>query len=140
MIIVRTKITRDAFPPEVQEKIRLMIETGVSHEFLEEMKTTRPPRRATTVLMAGRLLHLKGFDIGIEAFLKVCDDFPDARLVIVGSGPEKDRLRTLAGTRVEEGRILFTGQLPREETLRRMKEADVFLMPSMKEAGAWVLY
>lgn len=140
IIIVRTRITRDTFPSEAQKKIRLMIETGVSREFLEEMKTARPSRAATTVLMAGRLLHLKGLDIGIEAFLKVCDDFPDARLVIVGSGPEKDRLRTLAGARVEEGRILFTGQLPREETLRRMKEADVFLMPSMKEAGAWVLY
>ncbi len=140
MIIVRTKITRDAFPSKVQKKIRLMIETGVSREFLEEMKTTRSPQATTTVLMVGRLLHLKGFDIGIEAFLKVCDDFPGVRLVIVGSGPERERLRALAGARVEEGRIFFTGQLPREETLQRMKEADVFLMPSMKEAGAWVLY
>jgi glycosyltransferase involved in cell wall biosynthesis len=140
MIIVRTKITRDAFSSEVQKKIRLMIETGVSREFLEEMKTRRPPRSATTVLMAGRLLHWKGFDIGIEAFLKVCDGFPGTRLLIVGSGPEKERLQALAGSRAEEGRVFFTGQLPREEALRTMKEADVFLMPSMKDAGAWVLY
>lgn len=140
LIIVRTKITRDAFSSEVQKKIRLMIETGVSREFLEEMKTKRPPRIAATVVMVGRLLHLKGFDIGIEAFLKVCDDFPGVRLVVVGSGPEKEHLKALAGARVKEGRVLFTGQLPREEALRTMKDADVFLMPSMKDAGAWVLY
>lgn len=140
LIIVRTKITRDAFSSEVQKKIRLMIETGVSPEFLKEMRATRPLQVARTVLMAGRLLHWKGFDIGIEAFLRICNDFPGVRLVVVGSGPEKEHLKALAGTRVEEGRVLFTGQLPREEALRTMKEADVFLMPSMKDAGAWVLY
>ncbi len=141
MIIARTKITRDAFPSGIYEKVTLMIETGVSRGFLEEMKSTVHPRSGKTVLMAGRLLYLKGFDIGIEAFLEICNQFPDSRLVIIGSGPEQERLKLLAKNNVSgQDKIFFAGQLPREETLRTMKDADVFLMPSMKDAGAWVLF
>jgi len=141
LIIARTKITRDAFSSKIREKTILMIETGVSREFLNEMKTTDHSDATGIVLMVGRLLHPKGFDIGIEAFLKICGGFPKVRLVIVGTGTEKERLKLLANRdAVGQKRISFMGRLSREETLKMMREADVFLMPNMKEAGAWVLY
>jgi glycosyltransferase involved in cell wall biosynthesis len=37
-------------------------------------------------------------------------------------------------------KISFLGHISREETLRHMALADVLLYPSLKDAGAWVLF
>jgi glycosyltransferase involved in cell wall biosynthesis len=141
LIIARTSITRDAFRKTIQSKTRLMIETGVSNDFLDDMKARRSQTRTgNTLLMVGRMLHWKGFDLGIDAFLQVREKFPETKIVIVGTGPEEQRLRTLAGPVVKEGKVVFTGSLPRAQVLEIMGQADIFLIPSMKDAGTWVIF
>jgi glycosyltransferase involved in cell wall biosynthesis len=140
LIIARTRITREAFPPDIQKKTTIMIETGVSNKFINEMQRKKEGKPRSVVLMAGRMLHWKGFDLGIEAFSKVLVRFPETHLVIVGSGPEGHKLKLLSEHLNVNQNITFTGQLPREEALRIMAQAHIFLMPSMKDAGAWVLY
>jgi glycosyltransferase involved in cell wall biosynthesis len=140
LIIARTKITRDAFPSGIRSKTILMIETGVSKEFIQSLQAHKGVGNLPVILMAGRMLHWKGFDLGIEAFSRLLARFPQARLVVVGLGPEEKPLKSLAERLNISGRVHFTGQLPREDVLRLMAQAHVFLMPSMKDAGAWVLY
>jgi glycosyltransferase involved in cell wall biosynthesis len=90
--------------------------------------------------MIGRLVHYKGFDLAIEAFSRVSTKFPNVKLVIVGSGPEKKRLHEMAKDLFDRRSIVFTGFLPRVKVLRLLGQADIFLIPSMKEAGTWVLF
>jgi glycosyltransferase involved in cell wall biosynthesis len=56
----------------------------------------------------------------------------------VGGGPEEESLRNLASELDTEGRIVFTGRIPREEVLRKMGEAQVFTLISHWETFGMV--
>lgn len=89
----------------------------------------RPLAQRNEVLFVGRLVEKKGCRYLIEAFSQVQDRFPDARLAIVGDGPEEPRLRALAqqlGVRAD-----FLGALPPDQVRERLHRARVFCLPSI---------
>jgi glycosyltransferase involved in cell wall biosynthesis len=79
------------------------------------------------LLYAGKLIERKRADDLIRAVRQL--DFP-WMLTIVGDGPEMGTFLAAAGG---DPRILFKGQLSREETVACMQEADAFLMVSTGE-------
>jgi spore coat protein SA len=91
------------------------------------------------LLFVGRIVPNKGVHVLIEAFGKVLDQFPDARLRIVGGVNfgvyELDnysrKLRNLA--RPYGARVEFTGPVPHSETYAHFREASVFICPSIWE-------
>ena len=54
------------------------------------------PRHARRIVSVGRLATVKRFDLLIEAFAAFHRNAPDASLVILGDGPERAALETLA--------------------------------------------
>jgi glycosyltransferase involved in cell wall biosynthesis len=89
----------------------------------------RRGRERCTFLYAGRLDREKGLDTLLRAFANV-----PGELLVAGSGSEEKRLRALAGDRVR-----FTGAVGREEIVRLLAEADVFVLPSRSEPWGMVL-
>lgn len=59
----------------------------------------------------------------------------DARLTIIGDGPEKNRLIALSNALGVADRVRFPGQLSREQTWRCLWEADGFVSMSRREGG-----
>ncbi|NND70185.1 MAG: glycosyltransferase [Rhodothermales bacterium] len=84
----------------------------------------------------GRLLHWKGFHLGLQAFAKA--DIPDAEYWIVGSGPAEVHLRQLAAALNIAEKVKFTGKLSRVETMDVMANVDVLVHPSFHDSGGWV--
>jgi glycosyltransferase involved in cell wall biosynthesis len=84
----------------------------------------------------GRLLHWKGFDLGIEAFAKAGID--DSEYWIIGDGPESHRLKALAQRLGIADRVSFLGSQARPKTLERLGECDVLVHPSLHESGGIV--
>ena len=74
---------------------------------------------------------------GLAWVIRACGDLhrqgQNFRLVIAGDGREKVRLRHLADQHVD-GRVLFLGQIPRQEMFRYYSAADVFVFPGIKES------
>lgn len=78
------------------------------------------------------LYPTKGLDVLIRAMTKV-----DAKLIIVGSGPEKKNLQLIAyGLRLND-KIFFSGPIPNASTY--LKAFDLFVLPSRKEGLPYVL-
>ena len=84
-----------------------------------------------------RLLHWKGLHLSIQAFARA--DLPDsAEYWILGEGPEKANLQTLAQKLGVGDRGKFLGRLPRPETLRHLSQCHVLVHASLHDSGGWV--
>lgn len=62
------------------------------------------------VMGCGRLIKIKRFDLLIQAFSLVANDFPEFGLVIVGDGPERIFLEKLVNELGIASRVIFTGR------------------------------
>lgn len=120
----------DLSKPKAVLKSGLQREIVETREFFVE-KARRPIRRLLTVC---RLTKNKNVDSVIQATQR----FPDINLEIVGDGPHMDTLKKLSRKIGIEDRVSFTGRLNHSEALSRMREADVFAMPSTSETFGMV--
>lgn len=92
-----------------------------------------------TVLMAGRLLHWKGFGTGIRAFGRYAAQHPECRLVVLGSGGDEAFLRKLTARHAPGCRVEFVQHVDRNRYFEFLAEASVLLFPSSHEPGAYVI-
>ena len=91
------------------------------------------------LLSVGYLIERKGHDIAIDALAKLLHTFPDARLLIVGEGPERKSLEQQAKKLGLENKVRFTGALPNAELARWYSAADALVLCSSREGWANVL-
>jgi len=85
--------------------------------------------RRNGLVAAGRLDHVKGFDLLIEAMTRL----PNAHLDIYGEGPERGALEALAQERGVADRVRLPGRADRETLRRAFQHAAVLAMPSRSE-------
>ncbi len=86
----------------------------------------RPPE--ADVVSVGRLVEKKGFDVLIDAVAAISDTQPRLRLMIIGDGPERERLARRAADAGLQDRVRFVGALPHDETLAWIGSARVFCL------------
>jgi glycosyltransferase involved in cell wall biosynthesis len=79
-----------------------------------------------TLVFAGRLTRQKGLDTALDALASLAD----VRLLLVGDGPERERLERRASAAGLNGRVSFLGARPRAETLRLLAGASAALLAS----------
>jgi glycosyltransferase involved in cell wall biosynthesis len=93
-----------------------------------------PDRRALPrrVVVVANLRREKGHDVLLRAAADVVRAFPDARVELVGGGPELPALRRLADELGLERVVSFLGH--REDVTSRLDAADLFVLPSRSEA------
>lgn len=83
-----------------------------------------------TVVYAGRLTREKGVDVLLHAFGTIRHKVPNAKLMIAGSGQEKDALKTLVQGLGLGKAVSMPGHLTRNELEKRAREAWVQVVPS----------
>ena len=78
-----------------------------------------------------RFDRVKGLDVLLQAFARLLQRLPRAQLLIVGDGPEGERLRRLGRSLAVEGRIIFAGFIP--EAVRCLPLMDLYVSASRRE-------
>lgn len=91
------------------------------------------PRNAFLIVAVGRLVEKKGFRYLIEAFPRVVETHPNARLVIAGSGDLLEELRQCANEMGVTSAVAFPGNLDRTAVVRLLRTADVLAVPSVRD-------
>lgn len=86
------------------------------------------------IVSVGRLVPWKGMDDVIDVVAQMRSKGADVRLLIIGDGPERERLEA----QTADG-VMFTGRLPHDVTLAYMKAADVFVLNSGYEGLSHLL-
>jgi glycosyltransferase involved in cell wall biosynthesis len=118
------------------EKIRV-IPDGVSPEELEHRLPGRLREKAgarsdqTLVGTVGALTAEKGHEWFLRSVALIAADHTEARFVLFGDGPERDRLVRLADSLGLTERVAFPGSV--SEIGRSIGDLDLFVMPSLEE-------
>lgn len=97
-----------------RDNVFVTFNTGDSEALLRERERLQQeppilPANSHRIIHIGRLVKWKRVDLLLDAFVKIADEFPDAELVIVGDGPERERLRRRAEELGVDQHVLFTG-------------------------------
>lgn len=85
---------------------------------------------AKVILTVGRVIERKGHDLVIRALGRVQQAVGHVRYLIAGSGPEEERLRSLARHLGCLEQVVFAGHVPDDELPHLYATCDVFIMPS----------
>lgn len=104
----------------------------------EELRTRENWQDDTVMVSIGRLAIEKNWETLLQAAAKVHQHHPDLRVVLIGDGPRKDALQTLAADLGIAERVTFTGRLPFDEVTVYLKAANLFGFASVTETQGLV--
>ena len=82
----------------------------------------------TVLISAGRLVPWKGFDKLIEIMSEIIKEISDAKLYIIGSGPECEAFELKVKSSKLQDNVILTNQLEHKDTLEYLKAGDVFVL------------
>ena len=117
---VRARAIEAGYPADRTFTLR----NGVDIDFFSPAPETPDPR---LILHVGRLVEKKGTRLLLYALRVV----PEGKLVIIGDGPERRKLETLARRLGIARRVRFLGPLPPEAVRDWMRRAWLLAVPSV---------
>ena len=82
----------------------------------------------------GTLAWHQGLDIATEAMARLRDRAPNVKLLLVGDGPEREKLRRMIADRKLEDRVCLTGMVPLEKVAEIMTTIDAGVVPKRTDS------
>lgn len=122
--VFQTQEAQAWFSNKIQRKSRVIF-NPVSEAFYSVQGT---PGRDKRVVSCGRLSKQKRFDLLIDAFDKVADDFPEYTLEVYGVGELQERLQAQIEELRRTDRIRLMGRC--EDVPNAIKDASLFVLSS----------
>ncbi|WP_420997788.1 glycosyltransferase family 4 protein [Cupriavidus sp. 30B13] len=107
-----------------------VIHNGYRDDLFVPGNAARPPG---SFIFVGRLVSDKGAELLVRGFARLHAARPQARLTIVGEGPERAALVQLAATLGCDDAIVFAGGQPSEEVARLLSRHQCQVVPSVSE-------
>lgn len=138
-ILVCNEETKNNMPEKYTDKIYYFPVNGILTSELHSNLKERELNSPFTLITAGRMIHWKNFRLAVKVFAEFAEEIPESRFYIIGDGPERAELMSLAAQRNVEDRVIFISWLPQRELFGKMRESDVFLYPSLREGGGAVI-
>lgn len=119
-------------PPE---KIKVVYNGFHTGHVKETPSTLRKKLRLSgnVIVSVGRLVQWKGMKELIEIMPRVAASVPDAKLVIIGDGPEKNNLESAIRALNLGNTVTLVGRLAREKVFEYVKAADLFVLNTSYE-------
>ncbi len=116
-----------------ETKIRLISIGGISFSHIQEI---RPATETFDIVFAGRLVNSKGPETLVRSMHCLKESHFNATAVIVGDGPEREKLEVLSRELSIQDRIRFLGRIEDDrEVISIVKGAKLFVYPACPEGG-----
>lgn len=108
----------------------VVIPNGLDHEKYSAGSQEPDPE---LVVFVGRIEFYKGVDVLLDAWSRVLERRPGARLVLVGAGTAEDEMRRRASSGPLQASVSFEGFVTEQAKIDWMRRASVLVQPSHKE-------
>jgi glycosyltransferase involved in cell wall biosynthesis len=121
-----------------RDKLFFVAEPGIRRSFCGDGSRSPEPGAKLELIFVGGLVPRKACDLALRAAASLLrGDL--ARFTVVGDGPERNRLEQLTRSLGIEKAVSFCGWVSHAEVLRRMRSADVFVFPTLRDNGPGVV-
>lgn len=137
-LLLSTRESLEALPARWREKAQPFPMNGATPDELAS-KATPEAGGVFTVVTAGKLLPIKGFDLAIRSVVELGKRGVAARLLIAGEGPERKNLEALVRDCGGSTEVSFLGWRSHAEVLSLISSAHAFLFCSLRDGGAAVV-
>jgi glycosyltransferase involved in cell wall biosynthesis len=122
--------------PQFLDKVINFPEVGIDPDLFR--LAPRQPSERVTVLFAGRLVPYKLPEAVVRAFA-ASPILRKHRLVVVGDGPEREKLESLSEQHALGNCVEILGRRKQSEVGELMQRSHIFAFPSIRELGAGVV-
>lgn len=122
---------------KVQESHIRVIPNGIDLQHYDNLPLKKD--YLNYVIYIGRLVFNKNLDVVITSFKKVTKKLPDAKLIVVGHGPMRDKWEKMVSELELNHNIEFTGHISEEKKLELLSKCSALLLPSFSEGLSLVL-
>ena len=102
-----------------------------TREFFPRTQPSPQSSTAPIILFVGRLHQEKGVFVLLDAFARVHEKFPTARLFFVGDGPARAELNTRIVQLNLQANVTLFGTMKNRDVPEIFRQADVFCAPSL---------
>lgn len=137
-LLVANERTSRALPRGARGKVVTLVENGVDLALWSPREGAQYASGPIRFVFTGRLVDWKAVDLLIEAFQGVVAQVP-ATLDIIGDGPERAALERQVTEKGLTRAVTFHGWKPQAECAERLRQSDVFVLPSLYECGGAVV-
>ncbi len=121
------------------DKVFFVPEPGISSSQCVDDSRSPEAGAKLDLIFVGGLVPRKACDIALRAAAPVLRA-GKAHFTVIGDGPERNRLEQLAASLGIEDAVSFCGWISHADVLCRLRTADVFLFPSVRDNGAGVVF
>lgn len=123
----QNKYKKGIWMPIILDETRIIPYLNSLEEKAQKLKETYKNKRI--LLFVGRLIDVKNIPVLLQAYKDLQDQY---YLVIVGDGEKKEELQNFC--KQQNINVIFTGKQEGDNLYRWYKAADIFILPSYKEA------
>ena len=128
-LVALSDFIQNEFEKNHRIRPQFVIPPGVEEKLFDVM----PGEKDIDILGVGSLIPLKQYSIFLEIVAEIKKQIPEIKALLVGKGPEKERLQSIINKFQLENNVTMAGELPYNDVLKRMQRTKIFLHPSSYE-------
>ncbi len=142
-IITNSNYVKDIVKKIANKKEIIVVNPGIDYynlkdkeykKIINNLKLKYNLQNKKILLSIGRLVKRKGFDLTLKALPKVLKKVQNLVYIIIGDGPDKDRLFKIAQENSIDS-VIFLGAISDNEKWALLKLCNIFIMPSRNIDG-----
>ncbi|MDQ1254740.1 MAG: hypothetical protein QG646_4010 [Euryarchaeota archaeon] len=92
------------------------------------------PEGKIIIITVARMTKKKGVQNIVHIAPCLLEKYENLMFIMVGDGPQKQKLEKMVEEKGLSGNFCFTGKIPRERVMGYLEHADIFALPSIDEA------
>ncbi len=131
-IICRTNDTKNLFPIFFQKKTRTLSDGAIEKEIFKYHASNLESNNLT-IISTSRLIGFKNVITLVKALQYINKDI-NYKCVIIGSGPERKKIKEESKSLQLDRHIIYKEDLTRNEVLKDLEGASIFVSSSLRDA------
>jgi glycosyltransferase involved in cell wall biosynthesis len=122
-----------------RDKVFFVPEPGIGPSAFSDDSRVPEPEAKLELIFVGGLVPRKACDLALRGAAPLLRSGL-ARFAVIGDGPERNNLEQLTRSLGIEKAVSFCGWVSHAEVFSRMRSADVFVFPTLRDNGAGVIF